>query len=149
MNIAAYILQTRQITSASLNRGECMEGATTNSERDTRGARERTAHTQSGKEGNTNGQVVSCYLGGIISYLRLGIDFPLVSWLPSVSSVSGSSTVAYFFEESTFEGAVAFRPGLDEHIFYVVSHFQDFHNEYSSHHCRNPSMLMQWQNMQK
>ena len=67
----------------------------------------------------------------LISYLRLGIDFPLVSWLPSVSSVSGSSTVAYFFEESTFEGAVAFRPGLDEHIFYVVSHFQDFHNEFN------------------
>ena len=99
------------------------------SERDTRGARERTAHTQSWKEGNTDGQVVSCYLGGIISYLRLGIDFPLVSWLPSVSSVSGSSTVAYFCEESTFGGAVVFRPGLDEHLFYVVSRFHGFHND--------------------
>ena len=107
-------------------------GATTNSERDTRGARERTAHTQSGKEGNTNCQVISCYPEGIISYLRLGIDFPLVSWLPSVSSVSGSSTVAYFCEESTFGGAVDFRPGLDEHLFYFVSHFQDFPNDIPS-----------------
>ena len=71
-----------------------------------------------------------------------------MSWLPSVSSVSGSSTVAYFCEESTFGGAVDFRPGLDEHLFYVVSHFQDFHNDILSI-TADPSRLMQWQNMQK
>ena len=135
MNIAACILQVRQITSASPNWGECMAGQqlwrqTLKGTQEGHGRGQRTRRVGR-KEGNTNGQVVSCYLGGIISYLRLGIDFPLVSWLPSVSSVSGSSTVAYFFEESTFEGAVAFRPGLDEHIFYVVSHFQDFHNEFN------------------
>ena len=121
MNIAAYILQTRQITSASPNRGECMVGRqqTVEGTQEGHGRGQRTRRVGR-KERNTNGQVVSCYLGGIISYLRLGIDFPLVSWLPSVSSVSGSSTVAYFFEESTFEGAVAFRPGLDEHLLYVV-----------------------------
>ena len=55
----------------------------------------------------------------VMSYLRLGIDFPFVSWLPSGSSVSGSSTVAHFCAESTFGGAVVFRPGLDELLLYL------------------------------
>ena len=58
----------------------------------------------------------------VMSYLRLGIDFPFVSWLPSDSSVSGSSTVADFCAGSTFGGAVVFRPGLDELLLFVSRH---------------------------
>ena len=103
-----------------------MAALTTNSERDTKRGGRASGENIRGhgtlRVGKKHRRVGNRLLGCEMSYLRLGIDFPFVSWLPSDSSVSGSSTVADFCAGSTFGGAVVFRPGLDELLLFVSRH---------------------------